>query len=287
MSIIQGNDRILFVKVGDIFQPIACLSSNGMDEDVEMLSTTTRNSEGWRTSLPTQQGFSVNFTGFQIRTLFLSNVQNLVQTKFILTFLNNTDDFIKFRIEYQGVFYFYNKTITTDTGLIAANPFFYILRGATITETVFNFAVNLNTYNAEIATFEANGNSLNVIMNDLTATYEILVPNTTPISYVVITTNANPPETPNDLVSYDRLRQFKRERRFLTFRIMNTEPLPQFIDEFDGYITQISEISPVNEDATFEGTITGWGVPRLIINDIGLATGDDFVEDGNDNIIEP
>jgi hypothetical protein len=48
----------------------------------------------------------------------------------------------------------------------------------------------------------------------------------------------------------------------------------------------ISETSPVNEDATYSGTITGWGVPRVIKNDIALGSNGDFIEtDGN--LIEP
>lgn len=292
MSIVQGNDRILFVKVGDIFQPIACLSNNGMSEDVETISTTTRNSEGWRTSLPTQQGFSVTFEGFQVPTLFRANTDSIVNTVITVTLQNNsTSSPLKFTIIGTDWVFFINKFITNDTDLITATPSFYILAGSTIAETVTNIVTNLNIYNAtpKIA-YLAVGDSiiLQMLEND-EFQISVLDPSAFPGTPIIATAEIERTivNNPSNLVSYDRLRLFKRERRFLTFRIMNTEPLPQFIDEFDGYITQISESSPVNEDATFSGTITGWGVPRVIVNDIGLAAGDDFVEDGNDNIIEP
>lgn len=60
---IKGNDRILFIKQGQNFQPIACLTNNGFQEGINMFQTTTRASGGWNTSLPDNQNFSLSFTG--------------------------------------------------------------------------------------------------------------------------------------------------------------------------------------------------------------------------------
>lgn len=63
----RGDIRVLYIKIDGVFTPIGCLTSNPFSEDVDMLSTNTRNNEGWRTSLPTTQGFTIGFEGLQVR----------------------------------------------------------------------------------------------------------------------------------------------------------------------------------------------------------------------------
>lgn len=65
---IQGNDRILFIKQAGSFVPIACLTTNGFQESTTMFSTTTRASEGWNTSLPDNQNYSISFQGINQAT---------------------------------------------------------------------------------------------------------------------------------------------------------------------------------------------------------------------------
>ena len=67
MDFFKGQIRILYIKVSLAWLPVACLTSNPFEEDVEMISTTTRTSNGWRTSLPTNQGFNIPFEGIQVR----------------------------------------------------------------------------------------------------------------------------------------------------------------------------------------------------------------------------
>jgi hypothetical protein len=61
--IVQGDDRVLFIKSGSDFVPVACLTSNGMNESLEQLETTTRESGGWSTFRPLGQQYSINFEG--------------------------------------------------------------------------------------------------------------------------------------------------------------------------------------------------------------------------------
>lgn len=67
MDFIKGDLRILYIKDDDgIFKPVGCLTNNPLTEGVEMLSTTTAASGGWRTSIPTTQFFGISFEGMQV-----------------------------------------------------------------------------------------------------------------------------------------------------------------------------------------------------------------------------
>lgn len=290
--IINGNDRMLWIKRGEIFQPVGCLTSNGMDEDTEMLPTTTRNNQGWRTSIPQLQGYTINFEGLQLPTLFRAESDNATETQLRLTIENTSNFLITIRVEsVGGWFIFIQKIITPSSTTVATNPSLFVLKGANTTETATNIATNLQTYNNTSAiNYSSNAN---VVIFDFTVArdYEVTTflveanegaPQ--PIATYVLNTTTIP--NPSPLLSYDRMRLLKRLREKITWRIMSAAPIPQYIDEGEGYITAISETSPVNEDATYSGTITGWGVPRVIKNDIALGSNGDFIEtDGN--LIEP
>ena len=64
MAFIKGEDRVLSIKVDGNWLPIGCLTSNSFSESSEMLNTTTRdNTNGWQSSVPTTQSYSVSFDG--------------------------------------------------------------------------------------------------------------------------------------------------------------------------------------------------------------------------------
>lgn len=69
MDFYKGEIRMLYIKVSAVWTPLACLTSNPFTEDVEMLPTTTRTNNGWRTSLPTNQGYTIDFEGIQIKDI--------------------------------------------------------------------------------------------------------------------------------------------------------------------------------------------------------------------------
>lgn len=68
MDFIKGEERILFVKQDGDYLPVGCLTSNPLEEETDMLPTTTRQNNGWETSLPTRQRFNISFDGIQILT---------------------------------------------------------------------------------------------------------------------------------------------------------------------------------------------------------------------------
>lgn len=68
MSNYKGDDRILYLKINGNWLPIGCLTSNSITESSELLQTTTRDNDGWATSRPTMQNYSISFDGLQINT---------------------------------------------------------------------------------------------------------------------------------------------------------------------------------------------------------------------------
>ena len=65
MSFRKGEARILFIKDNGFYKPIGCLVSNDLEEDVEMLDTTTRIADGWKTGIPTKQSYRIPIDGIQ------------------------------------------------------------------------------------------------------------------------------------------------------------------------------------------------------------------------------
>jgi hypothetical protein len=68
MDFVNGEDRILYVKINGGWLPVGCLTSNSLDESSEMLDTTTRDNEGWSTSRPVMQSYSIGFQGLQVNS---------------------------------------------------------------------------------------------------------------------------------------------------------------------------------------------------------------------------
>lgn len=65
MQFLKGDTVILYIKEDGEFKPIGCLTSNNINETVEMLPTSTREGDGWKTSIPTTQDMTIDFEGFQ------------------------------------------------------------------------------------------------------------------------------------------------------------------------------------------------------------------------------
>jgi hypothetical protein len=68
MNYYNGSDRILYIKLNGNWLPIGCLTSNSLSESAEMLPTTTRDNDGWATSRPTTQNYTIAFEGIQVNT---------------------------------------------------------------------------------------------------------------------------------------------------------------------------------------------------------------------------
>ncbi len=68
MEFTNGQDRILFIKLNGNWLPVGCLTDNSMQESAEMIDTTTRDNQGWTTSRPVLQSYSIGFNGLQLNT---------------------------------------------------------------------------------------------------------------------------------------------------------------------------------------------------------------------------
>ena len=61
---LNGSYKILYIKSGESWLPIGCLTSNSISEGVSMLDSSTRdNTDGWTSSVPTSQSYSISFSG--------------------------------------------------------------------------------------------------------------------------------------------------------------------------------------------------------------------------------
>lgn len=63
---IKGEESLFYIKKDDVFFPVGCLTDSPISEDVEMIGTTTRDNEGWRTSKPTNQGYTITLAGLMV-----------------------------------------------------------------------------------------------------------------------------------------------------------------------------------------------------------------------------
>ena|SRR5699024_5434675 len=70
MKYFKGSERVLMILIEGEYLPIGCLTSDSFNEEVDMLNTTTRENNGWETSRPVTQRFSVDFSGLIINTAF-------------------------------------------------------------------------------------------------------------------------------------------------------------------------------------------------------------------------
>jgi len=68
MNYYDGSDRVLYIKQLGAWLPIGCLTNNSISENAEMMPTTTRDNNGWSTSRPAMQGYTLSFDGLQINT---------------------------------------------------------------------------------------------------------------------------------------------------------------------------------------------------------------------------
>jgi hypothetical protein len=68
MEYTNGEDRILYIKYLGSWLPVGCLTGNSISESSLMLPTTTRDNNGWDTSRPSSQSYSISFEGVQINT---------------------------------------------------------------------------------------------------------------------------------------------------------------------------------------------------------------------------
>ena len=95
---IKGRETILYIKYNDFWCPISCETSSPITEDVEMLDVTTRdNPNGWKTSMPTLQSYTIEFNGQTIyeggeNTLSYYRLRELKRTRTLVEWRRVTID---------------------------------------------------------------------------------------------------------------------------------------------------------------------------------------------------
>jgi hypothetical protein len=102
MNFTNGEDRILFVKIGGSYLPIGCLTSNGFDESSEMMDTSTRDNKGWSTSMPLIQSYSIPFSGLQLNSTLVGGNFNVASYDKLKGLKRNR---IRFEWKIQGTKY--------------------------------------------------------------------------------------------------------------------------------------------------------------------------------------
>ena len=73
-----GAFRVLFIEDNGVFYPVACLEEQNISEEVDMLLTTTRETDGWETSRPVTQRYTLDFVGRQVNTIFPGGAINQI-----------------------------------------------------------------------------------------------------------------------------------------------------------------------------------------------------------------
>ena len=56
---VNGSEMVVLIEWEGEFLPIGCTTSDSFTETSTMLSTTTQDNEGWETSVPTNQKYSL------------------------------------------------------------------------------------------------------------------------------------------------------------------------------------------------------------------------------------
>lgn len=66
----RGQNQIVYFAIDGVYLPVGCLTNNNFEETSDFLDTTTRDNEGWKTSIPANQGYTFSFDGLQINTVW-------------------------------------------------------------------------------------------------------------------------------------------------------------------------------------------------------------------------
>jgi len=75
MEFIKGEDQLFYILKEESWLPVGCLTADSFTESVEMLGTTTRdNNNGWKTSTPTNQSYSISLNGLINKTYISDSI---------------------------------------------------------------------------------------------------------------------------------------------------------------------------------------------------------------------
>lgn len=65
----NGENQIVYIAIDEVYIPVGCLTGNSLSETSDFIGTTTRDNEGWKTSIPTNQSYTLSFSGVSTSTI--------------------------------------------------------------------------------------------------------------------------------------------------------------------------------------------------------------------------
>lgn len=149
MSFIDGKYRIFYIRQGDDFLPVGCLTSNSFNESSDMLNTTVRdNTDGWQGTIPTNQNYSISFDGMLTDDLESDTVITYQE----LQTLKRSRTLIEWRIESVENQFEYGKGYISDLGNTNTIDEF-VTFSATVTGSGFVEAIEENLLLLETGDF--------------------------------------------------------------------------------------------------------------------------------------
>lgn len=63
---LQGDYDLLYLLIDAEYIPIGCLETHSFSESSDTIDTTTIDNAGWKTSIPTNQSYSITFDGLSV-----------------------------------------------------------------------------------------------------------------------------------------------------------------------------------------------------------------------------
>jgi hypothetical protein len=67
-TLYRGEQQLFYITIDGTDYPVGCVTSNSIQETSDTIETTTRDNEGWKTSRPTNQSYTISVEGLQIRS---------------------------------------------------------------------------------------------------------------------------------------------------------------------------------------------------------------------------
>jgi len=67
---INGSYNKIFIELDGVYLPIGMLTGNSFTESTDELDSTTRDNNGWKTQVQTNQSYSFDCSGIVINTIF-------------------------------------------------------------------------------------------------------------------------------------------------------------------------------------------------------------------------
>lgn len=162
MDFYKGQDRILYIKILGNYLPIACLQDNPFSETSEFIDTTTRDNQGWATSRPNMQSYTISFNGIQVVTSVAGGYFNVASYD-KLKQLKRAKTLLEWKIEGNFPVVDYGKCYIQE--LSEASPVDEFL---TFSGTLIGYGIPLTTTKGTDVL--NSGDPLVVVVTDTTAT---------------------------------------------------------------------------------------------------------------------